>query len=246
VRARVVAASAAIHAAIALAIALAIGAAGSGERPTTIDVEIAVPPTVTTELAPPPPRPAHAGPGGSPVALVGAAPRAPAARKPPRAAPPAPPAAAPGPALSAAAAVPTPAIALEPTPAPGDPSAPPGEAGSDGAREGGSGIGTGSGDGDGVDIDRSARPVPLDASQRQTLPYTEEAARARVSGSVVLQLMVDPLGRVGRVTVRRGLGHGLDEIAMKLAMQIRFRPALDRTGQPTAATVRWGFHFQPP
>jgi TonB family protein len=76
--------------------------------------------------------------------------------------------------------------------------------------------------------------------------YTAEALRDRVSGDVQLVLMVDPLGHVGSATVRRGLGHGLDEIATRLAMQIRFRPARDRAGKPTTGTVRWRFHFQPP
>ena len=67
-----------------------------------------------------------------------------------------------------------------------------------------------------------------------------------MSGDVSLVLAVDPLGRVGRATIRRGLGHGLDEIATGIAMQIKFRPARDRAGRPVAGTVRWRFHFEPP
>ncbi|HEY6174139.1 MAG TPA: energy transducer TonB, partial [Kofleriaceae bacterium] len=116
----------------------------------------------------------------------------------------------------------------------------------DGAGLGGSGTGTGRGNGDGnADIDLSARPVPLNATD-VTLPYTEEAARGRVGGNVIVELSIDPLGNVGRATIARGLGHGLDEIAVRTAMQLRFRPARDRAGRPIAATVRWRFHFDPP
>jgi periplasmic protein TonB len=229
VTARVVAVSVAIH--IAIAIAIAIGGIASS-RPSTIDIEIVPPPIVSTEHPPPPPpRVPHGPAGGSPVVQAAPPRRTPPARRSPTLRP--------APVLVA----PAPTAAAD-----GDLAAPPGgetdgdDAGGDGGRGGGAGSGVGSG----IDIDRSARPIPLNASTLQTLPYTEEAARAGISGNVVLVLMVDPLGHVGRVTLRRGLGHGLDEIAKKLAMQIKFRPALDRAGNPTVATVRWGFHFRPP
>jgi periplasmic protein TonB len=190
--------------------------------------------TIDIEIAPQPPRPPPLPPGptGSPVVEPAPARRTPSARKP----------------RPTRMVTPEPASAPEPTIDPGElAAAPGGDAEVDaGGGEGGIGGGSGIGSGHGIDIDLSARPIPLNASQLHTLPYTEEASRARISGSIVLLLAVDPEGRVGRATVRRGLGHGLDEIAIKLAMQIRFRPALDRTGKPTAATVRWGFQFRPP
>jgi TonB family protein len=88
--------------------------------------------------------------------------------------------------------------------------------------------------------------VPLNAAAFVTLPYTEAAARDRVGGNVIVELMIDPLGHVGRATISRGLGHGLDEIAIRTAMKLRFRPARDRAGRPTTATVRWRFRFDPP
>jgi len=114
----------------------------------------------------------------------------------------------------------------------------------------GSGSGSGStGDGSGSaasEIDRSGPPVPVDPSAARTLPYTAEATRDRVSGDVVVSLEIDDQGRVAKATVKRGLGHGLDEIATKIAMQLQFRPATDRSGAPVAGKVRWRFHFQPP
>ncbi|HSR97856.1 MAG TPA: TonB family protein, partial [Kofleriaceae bacterium] len=114
-----------------------------------------------------------------------------------------------------------------------------------GTGAGGGGTGGGNGDGTG-DIDRSGPPVPIDPSAAATQLYTEAAMRDHVTGDVSLVLAVDPLGRVARATVRRGLGHGLDEIATGIAMQIKFRPARDRAGRPVAGTVRWRFHFEPP
>jgi TonB family protein len=230
VRTRAVAVSVAIHVVLAVAIVVA----GVASRPAVIDVEIVAPSITTAEVPPPPPPPPPVprAPGGSPVVGPVPAPRPPSARKP---RPPSP-------------AIPEPLAAPEPTEEPGElATAPGGEAETDVAGgDGGSGGGIGGGVGEGIDIDRSARPIPLNASQLHTLPYTEEAARAGVSGRVLLILTVDPDGRVRRAIVRRGLGHGLDEIAKRIAMQIQFRPALDRAGKPTAALVRWGFLFQPP
>lgn len=239
-RARVVLASAAIH--ISLVIALIVAGTAAGRR-SVIDVEIAATPVVTTELALPPAPPPEGPPGGRPaIEPIPVRSVEPARRPRLHRAPPAPAPVAPAP----------PATEV-------DPSAPPagdgadGEAaadagGGDGGGSGsGLGAGTGHGFGDGTrDLDLSARPIPLDPNLSPTLPYTEEAARGRISGDVQLVLTVDPLGRVGRVAVRRGLGHGLDEIAIQQAMKIRFRPARDRAGRPTVGTVRWRYHFERP
>jgi TonB family protein len=115
----------------------------------------------------------------------------------------------------------------------------------------GHGSGTGSGDGSGSGagdpgIDRSSPPIPLDANPPRVLPYTTDAMRDRVAGDVQLVLAITADGKVGGVTVRRGLGHGLDEVAANIARGFRFRPALDHAGKPTTGSVRWRFHFAPP
>lgn len=116
---------------------------------------------------------------------------------------------------------------------------------------GGSDGGDGSGDGDGEEVlvpvvDRSGPAIPIDIIAARTLPYTAAALRDHVSGDVILSLEIDARGRVERTSVHRGLGHGLDEIATKVALQLRFRPATDRSGAPTTGRVTWRFHFQPP
>jgi periplasmic protein TonB len=248
VTARVVA-SAALHLLVGVILATA---APCVQRPSTVDIEIVAPVLVVqVPAAVPSVDPGHdSGQRGDRGAE-----RAPArypepARTLPRAHRAAPLSPAPPTAASAAPELPA-----------AEPSAPPDEVtpsepvsgddaqGSGGAGEGagGNGSGAGNGDGSGVGaIDLSSRPVPLETDTSRTLPYTAEAQRDRISGDVHLVLTIDPLGHVGRATVRHGLGHGLDEIATRLAMQIRFRPARDRTGKPTVGTVRWRFHFQPP
>jgi len=245
---RVVAVSAALH----IIIMIVLVAAGTAAiRPSLVDVEIVVPAAVTTAPSPPPilERGDGGAEAGEPIAERTPARRIEPARRLPhvhRQALPAPPLSLP-PALPPAAADPeTPprSEALPSEPSAGDETTS-GAGSSVGDGDGGGGHGGGDGDGIGA-LDLSARPVPLNASTLQTSLYTAEAQRDRVSGDVQLVLTIDPLGRVGSAKVRRGLGHGLDEIATKLALQIRFRPARDRTGKSTTGTVRWRFHFQPP
>ena len=245
-RVRVVATSAALH----IVIVIVLVAAGTAAiRPSMVDVEIVAPSVVTTAPSPPPilDRGHGGAEAGEPIAERTPARRTEPARRLPHA---------------QRQALPAPPLLLPPAAADPeipsrnevDPSEPPagdenasGAGGGVGDGDGGAGGGHGGGDGDGIGaLDRSARPVPLNADTFSTSLYTAEAQRDRVSGDVQLVLTVDPLGRVGSAKVRRGLGHGLDEIATKLALQIRFRPARDRTGKPTTGTVRWRFHFQPP
>ena len=241
---RVVVASAAIHSAVVVVVLLL--ASTRVRRPPTVDIELVAPALLALQPPPVPPRPPDrgrdAGQRGDRIPERAPARRTDPARRLPRAprlAPPAPSAAvepaAPDPAATAPAA-PDDAAAGASEPAGGD----------DLRSGGGTGEGGGGDGGGGGVIDLSSRPVPFETDTARTLPYTAEAQRDRVSGDVHLVLAVDPLGHVGRATVRRGLGHGLDEIATRLALQIRFRPARDRAGKPTAGTVRWRFHFQPP
>lgn len=241
---RAVVASTALHLAVVVALALA---GTRAKRPATVDVELVTPRLELAEATPPP---LARGPGGAaqgadriiePVPVRPTKPVRPPPRVQRRAQP------APHPVV-ADPAVPPAGDPDRSEPPAGDATAP---AAAGGEGDGGSGAGSGESGGDGAGagaggIDLSSRPVPLDTAASQVLPYTAEALRDRITGDVQLALMVDPLGRVGRVTVRRGLGHGLDEIASRIAMQIRFRPARDRAGKPTAGTVRWRFHFQAP
>jgi TonB family protein len=62
--------------------------------------------------------------------------------------------------------------------------------------------------------------------QSSVLPdYPSEAKRAGVEGVVILLLSIDARGLVQSVRVLKGLGHGLDESAVRAAKQTRWQPA---------------------
>jgi len=135
----------------------------------------------------------------------------------------------------------------DPAPAAGGPGDEGGGSGSgSGAGGDGSGGGGGAGGGGDGDPDLSARAIPIDTESARTLPYTKEAMRDHVEGDVTLILSIDPTGNVSATRLHRGIGHGLDEIAANVARRFRFKPALDRRGNPTLGTVKWRFHFTRP
>jgi TonB family protein len=67
------------------------------------------------------------------------------------------------------------------------------------------------------------RPPTL--SERTEPEYTEEARIARHEGTVVLQGVIMPDGRIGNVRLVRSLGLGLDEKAVEALTRWRFEPA---------------------
>jgi TonB family protein len=73
--------------------------------------------------------------------------------------------------------------------------------------------------------------------------YTEEARQLKIEGEVSLEVLFAASGRARVVRVLRGLGHGLDESAMRAAEAIRFRPAM-REGAPVDATAVARITFQ--
>ena len=57
--------------------------------------------------------------------------------------------------------------------------------------------------------------------------YTEEARRLRIEGEILVEVVFQATGQVKTVRIVKGLGHGLDEAALRAAEQIRFKPALE-------------------
>jgi TonB family protein len=72
---------------------------------------------------------------------------------------------------------------------------------------------------------------------------TNEARQLRVEGDVVLRVTFTAAGQVVVQSVVRGLGHGLDEEARRVAQSIRFRPA-SRNGLPADVTTNITVTFQ--
>jgi TonB family protein len=71
------------------------------------------------------------------------------------------------------------------------------------------------------------KPVPV---------YTQEARQIHLEGEVLVRVTFGATGDLRVEQVVRGLGHGLDESALRAAQQIRFRPA-KRNGQPYDSTA---------
>jgi TonB family protein len=58
--------------------------------------------------------------------------------------------------------------------------------------------------------------------------YSEEARRLGLEGEVLIEVVFPASGAVRVIHVTKGLGHGLDEAAIRAAQQIRFKPALQQ------------------
>lgn len=112
----------------------------------------------------------------------------------------------------------------------------------------GSGNGNGMGPGSGGGVGGGVRQVGGGVSA-PTLVYkveaefSEEARKAKVSGNVVVGLIVDEKGNAIRVHVVRGLGMGLDEKAMEAVRQFKFKPAMEN-GKAVKVEVNVEVNFQ--
>jgi len=89
----------------------------------------------------------------------------------------------------------------------------------------------------------AAKIVPAEILSKPTPAYTEEARSKKIEGEVLLEVVFEASGRIHVVRVVRGLGHGLDDAAVRAAEQIRFKPAL-RDGQPSDSTAVLHIVFQ--
>lgn len=79
-----------------------------------------------------------------------------------------------------------------------------------------------------------SKPAPL---------YTREARNLRIEGEVLLEVVLHASGDLQVLRLVRGLGHGLDDNAVKAAEKIRFKPAM-KDGQPADSTVVLHVIFQ--
>jgi TonB family protein len=83
-------------------------------------------------------------------------------------------------------------------------------------------------------------PVPIYTPDPK---YTEAARKAKLSGNVILSLIVDSAGEPQNVQVARGLGNELDEKAVEAVQQYRFKPAT-KDGEPVSAFLNVMVNFQ--
>ncbi len=73
--------------------------------------------------------------------------------------------------------------------------------------------------------------------------YTPEAKQLKIQGDVVLEVRFSADGRCHVIRVVRGLGHGLDEQAIRVAEATHFKPAT-RDGRPVDITTYYRIDFQ--
>jgi protein TonB len=113
----------------------------------------------------------------------------------------------------------------------------------------GPGNGAGYGPGNGGGFGGGAFKVGGGVSQPSVLvkvdpEYSEEARKAKYSGTVLLQLIVDVDGKAKQVRVVKGVGLGLDERAVEAVMKWKFAPG-KKNGQPVPvyATVEVNFRL---
>ncbi len=78
--------------------------------------------------------------------------------------------------------------------------------------------------------------TPVEILSKPKPAYTDEARSLRLDGEVLLEVVFQGDGQLRVLRVVRGLGHGLDEAALRAAQQIRFRPAR-RDGRPVDSTA---------
>jgi periplasmic protein TonB len=93
----------------------------------------------------------------------------------------------------------------------------------------GSGDGRGRGTGNGDKVGPYVSGAGMEAPEPLFKPnpnYTEDARKARIEGSVLLEVIIRANGTVDSFRVVRGLGHGLDESAINtVSSKWRFKPA---------------------
>jgi TonB family protein len=96
--------------------------------------------------------------------------------------------------------------------------------------------------------DRALRRVGGDVSAPVLIysavpEFAQEAKKAKIGGSVLINLVVDQNGTPKNVRVVRGIGNGLDEKAVEAVSKYRFKPSMEH-GQPVPVEINVQVNFQ--
>ncbi|HYP08272.1 MAG TPA: energy transducer TonB [Bryobacteraceae bacterium] len=73
--------------------------------------------------------------------------------------------------------------------------------------------------------------------------YTDEAREAKISGSVLVSLVIEADGTTSDIVLKRGLHPGLDENAVAAVKTWKFEPAR-KNGVPVAVVANIEVHFR--
>jgi len=108
----------------------------------------------------------------------------------------------------------------------------------------GAGFGPGEGGGIGGGVYRAgggvSNPIPLFKIDPE---YSEEARKAKYSGTVILYIEVDTTGHARNLKVVKGIGLGLDEKAMEAVNKWRFKPGM-KDGKPVVVAAHVEVNFR--
>jgi TonB family protein len=85
-----------------------------------------------------------------------------------------------------------------------------------------------------------SNPVPI---YKPEPSYTREATAAKISGNVLLSLVIDPEGNTRNIKVVRSLDPGLDQKAIEAVSKWRFKPGM-KDGNPVAVQAQIEVSFR--
>jgi TonB family protein len=84
----------------------------------------------------------------------------------------------------------------------------------------------------------------------KSIQYPSEAEQLGIEGQVILRIALDEKGGIHDIKVVKGLGHGLDEVAvkaMRYRRECRFKPAIANDGKSVPFVIeRYVFNFEIP
>lgn len=82
-------------------------------------------------------------------------------------------------------------------------------------------------------------PMPLNRPEAE---FSDEARRAKLTGTSLVGLIVDEMGQVRNVRILKPAGMGLDQKAVEVATKYKFAPAM-KDGQPVAVEIALEIDF---
>jgi TonB family protein len=106
----------------------------------------------------------------------------------------------------------------------------------------GNGSGAGGGNGGGV-YSVGNGTTPPSVLSKVDPEYSEEARKAKYSGSVMLSIVVNTDGKAEQIAVVKSLGMGLDEKAIEAVQKWRFKPGMNK-GVPVKVRAQIEVNFR--
>ena len=91
--------------------------------------------------------------------------------------------------------------------------------------------------------DITVKTLPVEITFKPRPVYTDEGRQMKIEGEVLLDVVFSAAGQIRIVKVVHGLGHGLDESAVRAAEKIQFKPA-QKDGHPADFEAILHIEFQ--